>query len=801
LNFEPKIINVRVCIAEKPSVAKEIAAIIGANSRMDGYYEGNGYQVTWTFGHLCTLKEPHDYTDRWKSWDMRALPMLPERFGIKLINDNGVKKQFAIIEKLVNNADEVINCGDAGQEGELIQRWVLAKAGNNKPLKRLWISSLTEEAIKEGFNHLRDGHEFDNLYAAGSARAIGDWLLGMNATRLYTLKYGQNKQVLSIGRVQTPTLSILVTRQLEIDNFKPEPYWELKTKYREVIFGASAGRFATQEEAAIKLSQILGYEFYVISYERKTGNEAPLRLFDLTSLQVDCNRKFGFTAEETLRLIQSLYEKKLTTYPRVDTTYLSEDIYPKIPDILSKLTPYQEFTSPLLKTKIKKTSKIFDDKKITDHHAIIPTGVLSNSLNPDERKVYDMVARRFISAFYPDCKVANITVLGEVNRVEFKATGKQILEPGWRVVYKEDAGKTAEDETILPLFEKGEHGPHEPELAEKMTQPPKHYTEATLLRAMETAGKSVDDEELRDLLKQNGIGRPSTRANIIETLFRRKYIRRDKKKIIANPTGIELIQTIENELLKSAELTGIWEKKLREIEAGKYGIAAFMIELKEMVTQIVNQVKLSNRRVITIAQAEQKTEEVVVRKTETQNKANPSKEVNEKIVCPKCKKGEVIQGKQTWGCSAYREGCDFRLAFDFSGKKLSESNVKALCRKRRSGEIKMTDSDGNLLTGNVLLNNDMSLSFEPKEKQELRCPRCKKGLIIKGKSAWGCAEFLSGCHVRVPFVYMGKELSISNMEQLILKGKTSKITGFIDLSGSKREGKLLFDKEFKLILE
>jgi DNA topoisomerase-3 len=792
---------VRVCIAEKPSVAKEIAAIIGANSRMDCYFEGNGYQVTWTFGHLCTLKEPHDYTDRWKSWDMRALPMLPERFGIKLINDNGVKKQFAIIEKLVNNADEVINCGDAGQEGELIQRWVLAKAGNNKPLKRLWISSLTEEAIKEGFNHLRDGHEFDNLYAAGSARAIGDWLLGMNATRLYTLKYGQNKQVLSIGRVQTPTLSILVTRQLEIDNFKPEPYWELKTKYREVIFSASAGRFVSQEEAAVKLSEILGYEFYIISYERKTGNEAPLRLFDLTSLQVDCNRKFGFTAEETLRLIQSLYEKKLTTYPRVDTTYLSEDIYPKIPDILSKLTPYQEFTSPLLKTKIKKTSKIFDDKKITDHHAIIPTGVLSNSLNPDERKVYDMVARRFISAFYPDCKVANITVLGDVNSIEFKATGKQILEPGWRIVYKEDAGKTAEDENILPLFEKGEHGAHEPELAEKMTQPPKHYTEATLLRAMETAGKSVDDEELRDLLKQNGIGRPSTRANIIETLFRRKYIRRDKKKIIANPTGIELIQTIENELLKSAELTGIWEKKLREIETGKYEIAAFMVELKEMVTQIVLQVKLSNRRAITIAPVEQKTEDVVVKKTEPQGKTKPSGEVNEKIICPKCKKGEVIQGKQAWGCSAYREGCDFRLAFDFSGKKLSETNVKALCRKRRSGEIKMTDSDGNVITGYVLLNNDMSLSFEPKEKQELRCPRCKKGLIIKGKLAWGCAEFLSGCHVRVPFEFMGKALSVSNMEQLILKGKTSKITGFIDLSGSKREGKLLFDKEFKLILE
>jgi len=782
-------------------VAKEIASIIGAKNRMDGYYEGNGYQVTWTFGHLCTLKEPHDYTDKWKYWDMRALPMLPERFGIKLINDNGVKKQFGIIEKLVNNADEVINCGDAGQEGELIQRWVLAKAANNKPLKRLWISSLTEEAIKEGFDHLRDGHEFDNLYAAGSARAIGDWLLGMNATRLYTLKYGQNKQVLSIGRVQTPTLSIIVTRQLEIDNFKPEPYWELKTKYREVLFGASSGRFSTQEEAAVKLAEIVGHEFFIVSYERKTGNEAPLRLFDLTSLQVDCNRKYGFTAEETLRLIQSLYEKKLTTYPRVDTTYLSEDIYPKVPGILEKLTPYQEFTSPLLASKIKKSTKIFDDKKITDHHAIIPTGVLSNSLNPDERKVYDMVARRFISAFYPDCKVANITVLGDVNKVEFKATGKQILEPGWRVVYKDDSGKASADENILPLFEKGEHGPHEPELGEKMTQPPKHYTEATLLRAMETAGKSVDDEELRDLLKQNGIGRPSTRANIIETLFRRKYIRRDKKKIIANPTGIELIQTIENELLKSAELTGIWEKKLREIEAGKYEIAAFMVELKEMVTEIVNQVKLSNRKAITIAAIEEKAPETVVKKTEKENKPKSSTEVNEKIICPKCKKGEVVQGKQAWGCTAYRDGCNFRLPFDFEGKKLSDNIIKALCRKRRSSEIKMTDSEGNLIVGNILLNSDMSLSFEPKAAEELRCPRCKKGLIIKGKSAWGCAEFRNGCMLRVPFVFMGKGITDSQMEQLILKGKTTKIVGFANPDGSKVDGRLLFDKGFGIVLE
>ncbi len=790
----------RVCIAEKPSVAKEIASIIGAKSRMDGYYEGNGYQVTWTFGHLCTLKEPHDYSPQWKSWDMRELPMLPDRFGIKLIDDNGVKKQFGIIEKLVSNADEVINCGDAGQEGELIQRWVLSKAGNNKPLKRLWISSLTEEAIREGFEHLREGHDFDNLYAAGSARAIGDWLLGMNATRLYTLKYGQNKQVLSIGRVQTPTLSLIVKRQLEIGNFKPEPYWELKTKYREVIFSATSGRFASEEEASVQLKEISGHEFYIVSYEKKTGSEAPLRLFDLTSLQVDGNRKYGFTAEETLKLIQSLYEKKLTTYPRVDTTYLSEDIYPKVPGILEKLTSYQEFTAPLLNAKIKKTPKIFDNQKITDHHAIIPTGVLSSSLTPDERKIFDMVARRFISVFYPDCKVSNVIVLGEANRVEFKVTGKQILEPGWRVVYKEDAGKASADENILPLFQKGEHGPHEPELGEKMTQPPKHYTEATLLRAMETAGKNVDDDELRDLLKQNGIGRPSTRANIIETLFRRKYIYRDKKKIVANPTGIELIQIIENELLKSAELTGQWEKKLRQIEEGKYEISAFMAEMKEMVTEIVRQVKQSAGKVIAVAPQEEK---VAVEKaiTPTKKIRTPISVLKDSISCPKCKKGEVVKGKQTWGCTAYRDGCDFRLPFEFSGKKISDTNINALCRKGKSGGIKIIDSEKKEMSGHILLNSNFSLSFEPMVLEELHCPKCKKGLIIKGKTAWGCGEFRNGCLLRIPFVYMGKELSESQMEQLIRKGRTGKINGFIGVGSSKIDARLVFDKDFKINLE
>ena len=766
---------------------------------MDGYFEGNGYQVTWTFGHLCTLKEPHDYTHQWKAWDMRALPMLPERFGIKLINDNGVKKQFGIIEKLVNNADEVINCGDAGQEGELIQRWVLSKAGNSKPLKRLWISSLTEEAIKEGFEHLRDGHEFDNLYAAGSARAIGDWLLGMNATRLYTLKYGQNRQVLSIGRVQTPTLSLIVKRQLEIDNFKPEPYWELKTNYRDVIFSATSGRFATAQEASLKLAEIVDHDFYIVSYEKKGGSEAPLRLFDLTSLQVDGNRKYGFTAEETLRLIQSLYEKKLTTYPRVDTTYLSEDLYPKIPGILEKLTPYAALTAPLLASKIKKSTKIFDDQKITDHHAIIPTGIISNSLTPDERKIFDMVARRFISVFYPDCKVSNVTVVGEANKVEFKVTGKQILEPGWRVVYQEDNGKASADENILPLFEKGEHGPHVPELGEKMTQPPKHYTEATLLRAMETAGKSVDDDELRDLLKQNGIGRPSTRANIIETLFRRKYIYRDKKKIVANPTGIDLIQIIENELLKSAELTGMWEKKLRQIEEGKYEISAFMTELKEMVSEIVRQVKMSTGKVVYVAPAEIKAE--VKTEVKAEKKVKSVAPVNEDIGCPKCKKGKVIKGNTTWGCSAYRDGCDFRLPFEYLGIKLSETTIKALCRKGRSGELKSVDPQGDFQAGFVVLTDGFSLSFEPKVHEPLHCPQCKKGSIIKGKTAWGCGEFRNGCSFRIPFVYLEKSISESQMEQLVLRGKTAKVSGFVLPDGSKIDGKLLMDKEFRIRLE
>jgi len=591
---------VKVCIAEKPSVAREIAAILGATQKKDGYLEGNGYQVTWTFGHLCTLKEPHDYTAEWKSWDLRYLPMIPPRFGIKLIDNEGYKKQFAIIEKLFSQAEEIINCGDAGQEGELIQRWVMQKAGCQCPVRRLWISSLTSEAIKEGFTKLKPQEDYTSLYEAGMLRAIGDWLLGMNATRLYTVKFGRNRQVLSIGRVQTPTLALIVNRQLEILNFVPQTYWELKTVYRETTFSATKGRFTTKEEGEDFLQKVITSPFIVTDTSAKKGKEAPLRLFDLTSLQVEGNKKFAFSADETLKLIQSLYEKKLTTYPRVDTTFLSDDIYPKIEPTLKGLRDYSVLTAPLLATKIPKTKKVFDNSKVTDHHAIIPTGVAPMNLTADERKIYDLVTRRFIAAFYPDCVFSTTTVMGAVEDVPFKVTGKQILEPGWRVVFDKEAlknedddtnGKPIDEERTLPAFVKGEQGPHVPDLSEKQTQPPKPYTEATLLRAMETAGKLVDNEDLRDALKENGIGRPSTRASIIETLFKRNYVRKEKKNLIATETGIALIQQIQEELLKSAELTGLWEKKLRQVEKKEYDSATFLEELKAMVTQVVNNVK------------------------------------------------------------------------------------------------------------------------------------------------------------------------------------------------------------------
>jgi DNA topoisomerase-3 len=614
-----------VCIAEKPSVARDIARIIGANASRQGYMEGNGYQVTWTFGHLCTLKEPHDYTPMWKSWSLSALPMIPQRFGIKLIEDEGIKKQFAIIEKLMQAADGIVNCGDAGQEGELIQRWVMQKAQAKCPVKRLWISSMTDEAIREGFQQLKDQAEYQPLYLAGLSRAIGDWILGMNATRLYTLKYGQNRQVLSIGRVQTPTLALIVNRQKEIDNFKPEPYWVLSTIYRDTTFTATQGKFKNKEEGEAAFSLIEGKPFEVTSVQKKAGKELPPQLYDLTSLQVDCNKKFGYSAEMTLNLIQSLYEKKFTTYPRVDTQYLSDDIYPKCPGIMNGLfqtkfggqAPYADLIRPLGGKPLKKDKKVFDTSKVTDHHAIIPTGVPAQGLSDAEQHVFDLIARRFIGAFYPECKFSTTTVLGKAGEVEFKVTGKEILDPGWRVVQyvsssqqqpsDEDDKEKKDEEHTLPTFVKGESGPHTPTLTEKMTTPPPYYTEATLLRAMETAGKFVEDEELRAALKENGIGRPSSRAGIIETLFKRHYIRRERKRLVATPTGIELIDLIKEELLKSCELTGIWEKKLRDIEHKTYDPAQFINELKQQITEIVRQVLADNEnRRITLMPEEKK---------------------------------------------------------------------------------------------------------------------------------------------------------------------------------------------------
>ena len=708
-----------VCIAEKPSVAKDIAHVLGATKSCDGYIEGNGYQVTWTFGHLCELKEPHEYTPMWKAWSLSALPMIPPRFGIKLKNDSGIEKQFQTIERLMQAADMIINCGDAGQEGELIQRWVMQKAGAHCPVKRLWISSLTEEAIREGFNTLKDQSEYQSLYEAGLSRAIGDWTLGMNATRLYTLKYAQGRQVLSIGRVQTPTLALIVKRQQEIENFKPEPYWVLTTLYRDTTFtavmeqdeeenaedgseeknknenkgGNDLGRrgFTSEEEGRKALEQIKDSPFTITSVTKKNGTEAPPRLFDLTSLQVECNKKFGYSADMTLQLIQSLYEKKITTYPRVDTTFLSDDIYPKCPNILKGISEsYSALLEPLRGAPLKKSKKVFDSSKVTDHHAIIPTGVPARNLTPDEERVFDLIARRFIAAFYPDCKFATTTVMGETAEIPFKATGKQILLPGWRDVYAQDKKSTADsnnakdEERTLPAFTKGESGPHIPDLAEKWTQPPKPYTEATLLRAMETAGRLVEDEELRDALKENGIGRPSTRAAIIETLFKRHYIRKERKNLMATPTGMELIGLIREELLKSAELTGIWEKKLRQIEKNTYDAKTFLDELKQMVTEIVHTVLAdnTNRRVTLIKEEEEKKAdrkknvskpspkkktsqaEATKKQTPAPAEAHPDTPIKEGAPCPVCGKGHIIKGKTAYGCSEWRNGCTFRHPLD-----------------------------------------------------------------------------------------------------------------------------------------
>ena len=679
-----------VCIAEKPSVAKDIARILGANESHQGYMQGNGYQVTWTFGHLCTLKEPNDYTEMWKHWSLSSLPMIPQRFGIKLIDDDGIKRQFAVIEQLMQAADGIVNCGDAGQEGELIQRWVMQKAGAKCPVKRLWISSMTDEAIREGFASLKDQNEYQSLYIAGLSRAIGDWLLGMNATRLYTLKYGQNRQILSIGRVQTPTLALIVNRQKEIDSFEPEPYWVLATVYRDTTFTATKGKFGTKEEGEAAFATIADKPFTVTAVQKKNGTEAPPRLFDLTSLQVECNRKFSYSAETTLKLIQGLYERKLTTYPRVDTQFLSDDIYPKCPSILSGISKhYEALMEPLKDKKLPKSKRVFDTSKVTDHHAIIPTGVPATSLTDMERNVYDLIARRFIAVFYPDCKFSTTTVLGSVEDVEFKATGKEILSPGWRDVYaqhneqqtatSEDDERKGDEERTLPTFVKGETGPHVPTLSEKWTTPPKYYTEATLLRAMETAGKFVEDETLRAALKENGIGRPSSRAGIIETLFKRHYIRRERKNLVATATGIELIDTIHEELLKSCELTGIWEKRLRDIEHKKDDAADFINGLKQQITEIVNDVLRdnSNRRVTTLSEEDLKKKKATKKKATTKKKsesqtvapanAQPAAQNNDPLVgttCPVCGKGTIIKGKTAYGCSRWREGCNFRKPFD-----------------------------------------------------------------------------------------------------------------------------------------
>lgn len=693
-----------VCIAEKPSVARDIAHVLGATQSREGYLEGNGYQVTWTFGHLCELKYPEDYRPDWKRWSLGALPMVPERFGIRLKSDKGVERQFAVIQRLMQQADSIVNCGDAGQEGELIQRWVMQKAGARCPVRRLWISSLTEEAIREGFAALKEQEAYKSLYEAGLCRAIGDWLLGMNATRLYTIKYGSRERgstPLSIGRVQTPTLALIVRRQQEIENFRPEPYWVLTTTYRDTTFtavtddadalaaddatgrkGAAARRgFATEEEGRAALERISEAPFSVSAVSRKNGTEAPPRLFDLTSLQVECNKKFGYSADQTLQLIQALYEKKVTTYPRVDTTYLSDDIYPKCKQILNGMAgQYGDLLTPLRGEKLRKSKKVFDSSKVTDHHAIIPTGVAANALTDMERNVYDLVARRFIAVFYADCRFATTTVLGEAAEVPFKATGKQILEPGWRVVFGKggahaatadtDEAKAADEERTLPEFVKGESGPHRPDLAQKMTQPPKPYTEATLLRAMETAGRTVDNEELRDALKENGIGRPSTRAAIIETLFRRNYIRRQRKTLLATPTGVALIGIIKEELLKSAELTGIWERKLRLIEHGGYSAPQFIGELKDMVSDIVRQVLADNenRRVDTAPDAARtlppRLQAALRAEQAAEEPAGPKpRRIRAGSACPACGQGKVIKGRTAYGCSRWKEGCTWRKPF------------------------------------------------------------------------------------------------------------------------------------------
>ncbi|MBX9887580.1 MAG: DNA topoisomerase 3 [Flavobacteriaceae bacterium] len=745
----------KVCIAEKPSVAREIASVLGANTKRDGFYEGNGYAVTYTFGHLCTLKEPNDYKPHWKSWDLNNLPMLPDKFETKVVANSGIQKQFKIIKSLFDKATLVINCGDAGQEGELIQRWVMNEAQYKGEVQRLWISSLTTEAIKEGFNNLKPSANYDNLYYAGFSRAIGDWLLGMNATRLYTVKHGGFKQVLSIGRVQTPTLAMVVDRFKEIENFKPQPYWELQTLYREILFSYEEGRFLNKEDGQNLADKVKESEFEIVSVEKKNGNEYAPKLFDLTGLQVYCNTKFGFSADETLKIVQTLYEQKVVTYPRVDTTFLPSDIYPKVPGILQNLTNYAAVTQSLLGKKIKKSPKVFNDKKVTDHHAIIPTGI-QNNLQYNQQLVYDIITKRFIAVFYDDCLVANTTVIGKAADVTFKTTGKEILKKGFRVVF-EDPNTIEKEADLLPPFVVGEKGPHVPSFLEKETKPPNQFTEATLLRAMETAGKQVDDEDLRELMKENGIGRPSTRANIIETLFRRQYIIRNKKQVLPTPTGIQLIDTIQNELVKSAELTGSWEKQLKDIEKGTYTAASFINNMKQMIAVLVDEVRSETRRA-NISHAGTFQKEV----------AKESKKKAAGILaktCPKCQKGTLIKGKSAYGCANYKSGCTFLLPFTYAEKKISENQYLRLLQKGSTVNLKDFKSESGLVEGLLRFETDFQLKLEPKKKiekpltNELECPKCLAGKILKGNTAYGCSHYKSGCDFKVTFDLVRSKLS------------------------------------------
>ncbi len=737
----------KVCIAEKPSVAREIAAVLGATNKHDGYFEGNGYAVTYTFGHLCTLKEPHDYKAYWKSWDLNNLPMLPDKFETKVVANSGIQKQFKIVKNLFDKAEVVINCGDAGQEGELIQRWVMNEANYKGEVKRLWISSLTTEAIKEGFDNLKPSGNYDNLYYAGFSRAIGDWLLGMNATRLYTVKHGGYKQVLSIGRVQTPTLAMVVNRFKEIENFKPQPYWELQTLYRDTLFSYEEGRFLKKEDGEVLANKVKESEFEIVSIEKKEGNEFAPKLFDLTGLQVYCNTKFGFSAEDTLKIAQSLYEQKVITYPRVDTTFLPNDIYPKVSGILQKLTNYAALTQVVLGKKIKKSPKVFNDKKVTDHHAIIPTGVEIN-LQYNQQQVYDIIVKRFIAVFYDDCLVSNTTVIGKAAEVLFKTTGKEILKKGWRVVFESPNSKEKEPD-ILPTFITGEKGPHQPSFLEKETKPPNQFTEATLLRAMETAGKQVDDEELRDLMKENGIGRPSTRANIIETLFKRKYIVRNKKQVLPTQTGIQLIEIIQNELLKSAELTGSWEKQLKDIEKGTFTASEFINNMKRMVDALVYEVRSETTRA-NISHTSQVKNRAV--KAEQKKAAGILAEV-----CPKCKKARLIKGKSAFGCGNYKAGCDFVLPFSYADKKISENQYLRLLQKGSTVNLKDFKTDTGTVEGLLRFDADFKIVLEPKKTvvkpiaDVLVCPKCKKGTVIKGNTAYGCSHYKQGCDFKVMF--------------------------------------------------